>query len=190
MQSDEPGRQQPADIFLARRHRGDLLFAVLMFALSLFLLSQLGSETRWFNRVPLLLQPRFWPTVVLAVLTVFSAIYLVMSYRNYRRHRTPRDVPVPMAELIEWARPVEYAVYFVLYAAAVPIVGYLPATLVFLPLMGRRVGYRTAKPLIGLALIGLVVVLFFKTGLQVKMPPGAIYDWFPDAVRNVLIRNF
>jgi len=190
MSDDAPDRQQPADIFLARRHRGDLLFALIMFALSLFLLSQLGTETRWFNRVPVLLQPRFWPAVVLSVLTLFSAIYLVHSVLTYRRNRTPRDVPVPMAELVEWARPVEYALYFVLYAAAVPLLGYLLATAAFMPLLGRRVGYRTLRPLAGLALIGVGVVLFFKTGLAVKMPPGAVYDLFPADMRNFLIRHF
>jgi len=174
---------------MARRHRGDLVFALLMFALSLFLLSQLGSETRWFNRVPLMLQPRFWPAVILVVLTIFSGIYLVRSVLSYRRHRTPQDVPVPMPELVEWALPVEYAFYFVLYDAVVPVLGYLLATVVFLPLMGRRVGYRRAVPLVGLAVVGVVIVLFFKTGLKVRMPPGAVYDLFPPDLRNFLIRH-
>lgn len=190
MADDASERHEADEIFLARRHRGDLLFAILMFALSLFLLSQLGSETRWFNRVPLLLQPRFWPAVTLTVLTVFSALYLIGSIRSYRRHHTPGESIAPLAEVVEWLKPAEYAVYFVLYAAAVPLVGYLLATVVFMPLMGRRVGYRKAGPLIGLAVLGLVIVLFFKTGLKVKMPAGALYDWFPDAVRNFLIRHF
>ncbi len=190
MQDDAPERHEATEIFLARRHRGDLLFALIMFALSLFLLSQLGSETRWFNRVPLLLQPRFWPAVILVVLTLFSGLYRARSIWDFRRHRAANDAVVPLAEIVEWARPAEYALYFVLYAAAVPVLGYLFATVVFMPLMGWRVGYRKLRPLIGLAVLGLVIVLFFKTGLKVKMPAGGLYELFPPGLRNLMIRHF
>ena len=124
------------------------------------------------------------------MLTLFSGLYLAGSIMNFRHRRTANDTVVPLAELVEWARPLEYALYFVLYAAAVPVVGYLPATVVFMVLMGRRVGYRKVRALVGLALLGVIVVLFFKTGLQVKMPAGVLYEWFPSDIRNFLIRHF
>ena len=59
-----------------------------------------------------------------------------------------------------------------------------------MPLLGLRTGIRSLSGLSLLAGIGVGIVLVFKTGLEVRMPPGAVYDLFPPTVRNFLIRNF
>ena len=178
---------KPFDI---RRHPGDFLFAAASFVLTLFLLSRLPDETRWFKRVDLLLQPRFWPSVVLAALTLFSGLYLLQSWRSRKDPDHLDASAVPTGELLRWLRPLEYALYFVAYAASIPWLGYLLATVLFMPLLGLRTGIRSLAGLGLLAGIGAGIVLVFKTGLEVRMPPGALYELFPPAVRNFLIRNF
>ena len=178
---------KPFDI---RRRPGDFLFAAASFVLALFLLSQLPEQTRWFNRVDLLLQPRFWPSVVLGALVLFSGLHLVQSWRSRRDPEHLDTSPLPAGELLRWLRPLEYALYFVAYAASIPWLGYLLATVLFMPLLGIRTGVRSLSGLGLLAAIGVGIVLVFKTGLEVRMPPGALYDLFPPGVRNFLIRNF
>ena len=184
---DTEVQPKPFDI---RRRPGDLLFAAASFALALFLLIQLPEQTRWFNRVDPLLQPRFWPSVVLGAFTLFSGLHLVQSWiaRNDPDH--PDASPVPVGELLRWLRPLELAVYFVVYAASIPWLGYLLSTVLFMPLLGLRTGIRSPAGLCLLAGLGVGIVLVFRTGLEVRMPPGAMYDLFPPAVRNFLLRNF
>ena len=184
---DTEAQPKPFDI---RRRPGDLLFAAASFALALFLLIQLPEQTRWFNRADPLLQPRFWPSVVLGAFTLFSGLHLVQSWiaRNGPGH--PDASPVPVGELLRWLRPLEFAVYFVVYAASIPWLGYLLSTVLFMPLLGLRTGIRSPAGLCLLAGLGVGIVLVFKTGLEVRMPPGAMYDLFPPAVRNFLLRNF
>ena len=178
---------RPFDI---RRRPGDFLFAAASFALALFLLVNLPEQTRWFNRVDLLLQPRFWPAVVLGALTLFSGLYLVQSALARRDPDNLDTSSVPAGELLRWLRPLEYALYFVLYAASIPWLGYLLSTVLFMPLLGLRTGIRSLSGLGLLAGLGAGIVLAFKTGLEVRMPPGALYDFCPPALRNFLIRNF
>ena len=178
---------KPFDI---RRRPGDFLFAAASFALTLFLLVNLQEQTRWFNRVDLLLQPRFWPAVILGALTLFSGLYLAQSALARRDPDSLDRSLVPAGELLRWLRPLEYALYFVLYAASIPWLGYLLSTVLFMPLLGLRTGIRSLSGLGLLAGLGAGIVLAFKTGLEVRMPPGALYDLFPPAVRNFLIRNF
>ena len=197
------GAEPAPELFAVRRRPGDLFFAGVLFVLALFLLSRLPAETRWFDRVDLPLQPRFWPAVVLGAFTLFSGLHLMQSWLVWNR-TVPRP-PAPLAgtrpdhldtsllpagELLRWLRPLEFALYFVAYAASIPWIGYLLSTAVFMPLLGLRTGIRSPSGLSLLAGLGIGIVLVFKTGLEVRMPSGALYDLFPPQVRNFLIRNF
>ena len=230
------GAEPAAKLFDVRRRPGDLFFAGVLFLLALFLLSRLPAETRWFNRVDLPLQPRFWPAVVLGAFALFSGLHLLQSWlawsrsvprppttpveapaipRNGIAERPPRGrqlprgrrlhqrsplsrrrrdhldtVLLPAGELLRWLRPLEFALYFVAYAASIPWLGYLLSTAAFMPLLGLRAGIRSPAGLGLLAGMGIGIVLVFKTGLEVRMPPGALYDLFPPQVRNFLIRSF
>ena len=93
-------------------------------------------------------------------------------------------------EALTWFRPIEYIVYFMIYVFAVGKLGYLLSTLIFCPAIAWRSGYRSRKNLITAAAFGFVVVLFFKTFLQIKIPGGEIYNWLPAAMRNFMIINF
>ena len=218
------GAEPAPELFAVRRRPGDLFFAGVLFVLALFLLSRLPAETRWFDRVDLPLQPRFWPAVVLGAFTLFSGLHLMQSWLVWNRTvprppaplagtpaiprsgiaRRPRQRSplsgtrpdhldtslLPAGELLRWLRPLEFALYFVAYAASIPWLGYLLSTAVFMPLLGLRTGIRSPSGLGLLAGLGIGIVLVFKTGLEVRMPSGALYDLFPPQVRNFLIRNF
>ena len=188
--TSDTGSEAQARPFDIRRRPGDFLFAAASFALALFLLLQLPEQTRWFSRVDLLLQPRFWPSVVLAAFALFSGLHLLQSWRSRKEPDHLDASPVPVGEVVRWLRPLEYAMYFVAYAASIPWLGYLLSTLIFMPLLGLRTGIRSPAGLFLLAGIGVGIVLTFKTGLEVRMPPGALYDLLPAAPRNFLIRNF
>ena len=74
--------------------------------------------------------------------------------------------------------------------AVVPLLGYLLSTVLFTVLMAFRQGYLSTRYLVAAALMGLAIVLVFKTGLSVKIPGGAIYEYLPGGLRNFMILNF
>ena len=175
----EAGAVPAPELFAVRRRPGDLFFAGLLFVLALFLLSRLPAETRWFDRVDLALQPRFWPAVVLGAFTLFSGLHLMQSWLAWNRTvprpsaalagRRPRQRSplaggrpdhldtslLPAGELLRWLRPLEFALYFVAYAASIPWLGYLLSTAVFMPLLGLRTGIRSPSGLGLLAGLGI-----------------------------------
>jgi len=76
-----------------------------------------------------------------------------------------------------------------LYVAAIPVIGYLLSTVTFCTGLALRLGYRD-RYVLAAALFALFIVLFFKTGMNVKIPSGAIYAYAPEGLRYVLIRFF
>ncbi len=161
---------------------GGLLFAALFLAFSLFLLSQLGAETKFSAKGKLFAQPAFWPAVGVFGMVFFGALHLISRWRA--------NIAAELAEGAIWLLPLEYLAWFMAYVTAAPQIGYLAATVIFMVLMALRAGYRSAKMLIAAALTGVFIVLIFKTLLQVKIPGGAVYEALPDALRNFMIVNF
>jgi len=166
---------------------GALPFAVLFTCLALFLLSQLGAETKFSAKGQLAAQPAFWPAIGVIGMVMFGGLHLLTTYRQRRRHSGPTgDLP----EAGIWLRSLEYLAWFMAYVVAVPLIGYLPATLFFTVTLALRAGYRTAGGLGIAALTGLGIVLLFKSFLAVKIPGGALYEYLPGMLRGVAIRYF
>lgn len=160
--------------------RGQLIFALGFVALSVLLLTQIGHQTVWAAKTKVFAQPRFWPAVGLGGMTLLGALHL---YRLPWRRFTAAD----RGELKRWAEVLEYAVWFMAYVLAVPVIGYLPATLIFMPALTWRMGYRS-RLMLGTSLVfAVAVVVLFKTFLSVKIPGGAIYDLLPGALRGFFI---
>ena len=68
--------------------------------------------------------------------------------------------------------------------------GYLPTTILFAVLLVLRAGYRSFAA-VGSAVIGaVVIVVLFKTLLQVKLPAGRIYEALPDGLRQIMLTYF
>jgi len=162
--------------------RGQLIFAIAFLAFAALLLSQIGSQTQWVNGTRLEAQPRFWPAIGLGLMTVMGALYL---WRLPWKRFTRED----WAEARKWGQVVEYVLWFLAYVLVVPVIGYLPSTLIFTVALAWRLGYRS-KAMIWITLaFGLSVVLLFKTFLSVKIPGGALYDYLPGALRGFFILN-
>ncbi len=166
-----------------RPKRGQLLFALLFLAISVLLLAVLGDQTKWVKGKELFAQPRFWPGIGVAGMVGFTALHL---WQLPRRRLLRSD----WIEGRVWLSVFEWALWFLAYVFLVPLVGYLPTSLVFAPVLTWRMGYRSAKLLWISALFAVVVVLLFKAFLQVKIPGSALYEYLPGAVRTFFILNF
>jgi hypothetical protein len=170
-------------LFKRYRRPGDLVFAAFVMGVSLFLLSQLFEQTAYKSTGKLVAQPRFWPGVSLVLMTVFAAFHLLGSALSER-------IEGRWSEVLLWLASIEYALWFIGYAAVLPYAGYLPSTVVFAVVLVFRVGYRSAKMLLAAAISAVVIVLLFKTFLQVKLPAGRIYEALPDGLRQIFLTYF
>lgn len=115
-------------------------------------------------------------------MTGFGLLYLASHWRQI--------LTGTAEETLLWLRAVEYVLWFMAYVWIVPVIGYLPATLLFTVTLSIRQGYRSQKQIINAAAVGLGIVLVFKTGLSVKIPGGALYEFLPASLRNFMIVNF
>lgn len=170
---------------LFRRHRrpGDIVFAWFALLGSLFLLSQLFAETAYQPGGKLFAQPRFWPAVSLGGMCLFAALHLIGSALSER-------IAGRWGEVWLWLSSLEYAGWFIGYALVVPYVGYLPSTLALAGALALRVGYRSRAAIGGALISVLVIVVLFKTLLQVKLPAGQIYEGLPDGLRQIMLTYF
>ncbi|OIQ31213.1 MAG: hypothetical protein BM562_09125 [Alphaproteobacteria bacterium MedPE-SWcel] len=161
-------------------HRGQLLFVLTFLTLSVLLMSVIGQQTAWVQKTAVFAQPRFWPAVAVAGMVVLSALHLWrLPFRRIGR--------ADLREVLKWAQALEYALWFMAYVLLVPLIGYLPVTLVFVPALARRMGYRSRRMrMIAVIFAGATVVLF-KAVLAVRIPGAALYEFLPDAWRSFAI---
>ena len=89
-----------------------------------------------------------------------------------------------------WITSLEYAAWFIAYAAAVPYAGYLPATILFAIALGWRAGYRRTSTLVAAGAAAGVIVVLFKTLLRVNLPSGRVYEVLPDGLRQIMLTYF
>lgn len=171
------------ELFKRERRTGDLVFAVIFLLFSLFLLSQIGTQVNWSKGGKFFSSPGFWPLVSLVGMTFFAILHLVGSALSPRIYGRIKEVSL-------WLKSLEYAAWFLLYVWLVPIVGYLPMTVIFIPVLVFRCGYRGKKYFVSSVIAALAIVLIFKTLLGVKIPGGMIYEYLPDAVRSFMLINF
>ncbi|MCX2721093.1 tripartite tricarboxylate transporter TctB family protein [Roseibium salinum] len=171
------------DLFKRYRRPGDLVFAVSFFVLSLFLLVNLPAQTAWVERTSLFAQPAFWPAVAIGVMIVFSALHLLGAVVSER-------IPGRLAEVLYWARSLEFAIWFMAYVAIVPLLGYLPSTALFCASLAYRMGYRSLRWMGISVLFAVAVALLFKSFLQVKLPVGLLYEWLPVGIRSFVMTYF
>ena len=86
-------------------------------------------------------------------------------------------------EVGQWARALEFIGYFALYTLAVPVLSYLLSTMILLPFLTFRLGYRSWFWLRVSGRVAFAIVLLFRTALQIKTPVNIwLYNQLPDAV--------
>lgn len=170
-------------MFKRYRRPGDIVFAWFVLIASLLLLSQLFDQTAYKTGAKLFAQPRFWPGVSLLGMAGFALAHLIGSALSDR-------IEGRWQEVFLWLRGLEYALWFVAYAALVPVTGYLLTTVGFAVILSFRVGYRRPLVLALSALCAIAIVVLFKTLLRVNLPAGRIYDAFPDGLRQIMLTYF
>ena len=170
-------------LFKRYRRPGDIVFAWVVLICSIFLLLQLFHQTAYKPGGKLFAQPRFWPAVSLVCMTGFAAFHLLGSLLSERIHGRWQEV-------LLWVSALEYAGWFIAYAAVVPFAGYLPSTVIFAVLLTLRAGYRSRAALGAALASAIIIVLLFKTFLQVKLPSGKIYEVLPDGARQFMLTYF
>lgn len=194
------------DVTDFRRGRGDLIFSVFMVGVALFFLAFFFTQTGWEDRKLPANMARYWidqfglaspegrvsrlgrilkqgwvaPLICLSILVPAAlwnlrAAWLAQAWRV--RFRQPTGVA---HELMQWLRALEYVGWFVAYTALVPVLGYLVSTLILGTALPWRLGYRGARWM-GICLAAsFVIVLIFRTGLQIRTPVNIwLYDQLP-----------
>ena len=116
-------------------------------------------------------------------MVIFAAFHLLGSALSERISGRWQEVAL-------WLSSLEYAAWFIAYAGVVPYAGYLPTTVIFAVALAVRAGYRKTSTLVIAAIAAVVVVLLFKTLLQVKLPAGQIYESLPDGLRQIMLTYF
>ncbi|MEP4194039.1 MAG: tripartite tricarboxylate transporter TctB family protein [Aliishimia sp.] len=170
-------------LFKRYRRPGDIVFAWFVLIVSLFLLSQIFDQTAYKSGSKLFAQPRFWPAVSLSLMSVCAVFHLLGSALSER-------IEGRWKEVLLWFASIEYALWFVGYAMVVPFTGYLPSTVIFAVVLVLRAGYRSKAAIGSAVLSAVVIVVLFKTLLQVKLPAGRIYEVLPDGARQFMLTYF
>lgn len=165
------------------RRAGQILFAAAFVVVAIALVIVLPDQTVWKAKTSFFAQPRFWPSVGVIGMAVFGALHL---WHQPRRRASRYD----LREGRVWITVLEYALWFLVYVWIVPIIGYLPTTLVFAPLLAWRLGYRSPRMLWIAVAFGFAVVVLFKGLLEVRIPGGLIYEYLPGAMRSFFILHF
>jgi len=164
-------------LFQRYRRPGNLFFASLFLLISLVLVLQLGSQTEWKSATKWSSQPALWPAISLFGMLIFATLNWFSAIVSPRIEGRWQEVGF-------WLSSFEFVAWFMAYVFLVPILGYLPSTIVFALILTYRMGYRSKAMFSYAALAAVSVVVIFKSFLQVKVPGGQAYEYLPDAVRS------
>ncbi len=153
--------------FLSRQGRP--LWSLLLFVGALVLLLELNAEGH-FRSAAGELGPNFWPQVWLGALLALSAFDFIVELRKARA-----PPPVPQARPHENLRLVVIGTLAVAgYALAMTLIGFAPATAVFLIAFSALGGYRKLPVLASIALLSTLVLLYlFVQVVYISLPLGA-----------------
>ena len=162
--------------------RGQIVFAVGFIVFAVFLALSYPSQTTWVEGEKTAAQPGFWPLIGVGGMVLFTVLHVLRL--NRRKVLRPDWV-----EGRRWLQALEFCAWFLAYVFLVPGIGYVFASALFLPALTWRMGYRS--PLMLWLSVGFAVgvVVLFKAFLEVKIPGGAVYDYFPGALRSFFILN-
>lgn len=187
-------RYKIENLFGFKRTRGDLILSILMLGVALFLLWHFGGEGGWDQRDfpqkrvgKILKQQWVGPLMALAILVPSAVLNVWQSYRwtqkPERRHRPNQT----LFEVLQWVKALEFLAYFIVYSYCVPVLGYLLSTLVFAVFLTTRLGYRKPRMLAYSLGTAMVIVLVFRTFLQIKTPVNIwLYELLPPALETFM----
>ena len=159
-----------------------LAFALLFVLASVVLLSQLGTQTIWSSGKQFSAQSRFWPSVGLIMMLGFGGLHL---WQNRSAPGTGS-----LGEVFLWLRGLEYVAWFIGYVFLVPILGYLPASILIAVALVLRLGLWSLRWVAWAILLAFGIVVVFRVLLRVNVPGGAVYHWLPSGLSNFMLTYF
>ena len=117
------------------------------------------------------------------------------NFRESRKvHRWRQRFLLPTDAQYEFSKyfaALEYVAYFILYTVSVPVLGYLLSTVILGVFLTFRLGYRSPVWMLRALITSIVIVLVFRTLLQIKTPVSIwLYDLLPTAWRAFMLTYF
>ena len=167
-QDSAPGRMILALFFL--------VFGAGGLALMPFQTRTSPGDEGWFT------QPWLMPLLTLTLLTAISLIYTVRLWRDRENFRINLAGGAMVGELWMWLRSAEFFFWYVAYIWLLGVVGYGISTFLFVAGLGFRVGLRRPKWLLAALGATLAMTLLFRLGLEIWVPPAALYDALPKSI--------
>ena len=176
------------NLFEFKRITGDLTLSIIFLLFVVFLLIYFNSESGWSARDlnqkrvgKILKQQWVGPLMCMAILlpaTILNILEAFKAYKKSKRLLLPNKI---MYEMTQWIRSLEFILYFLVYTFSITVLGYLISTLIFAVFLTYRLGYRTKKWIFISLFSSFVVVLIFRTILQIKTPVNIwLYKFFPE----------
>ena len=205
------------DLFRFSRTRADFEVSLVAAALALFFLAFFWTQTGWDGRkLPddfgtyvayqfgladiegrvtrlgrILKQSWVAPMLCLLVLVPTALMNLRGSWKETlwrKRFKLPTSA---YFEVTKYFEALEYVAYFILYTLLVPILGYLLSTLILGTYLTWRLGYRSRVWMIRGFISSLIIVIVFRSFLQIKTPVSIwLYDQLPSALRGFMLTYF
>jgi hypothetical protein len=201
------------DVHDFHRTRVDLVFSIFMVGLALFFLTFFFTQTGWEDRKLPANMARYWmdqfgitdpderparlgrilkqswvaPMICLSIL-VPAAFWNLRGSVRAQVWRARFRQPTGMAyELGQWLRALEFVAWFIAYTLLVPVLGYLFATLLLGTALPWRLGYRGSRWMGICVAASFVIVLVFRTGLQIRTPVNIwLYDQLPQRLETFM----
>ena len=120
--------------------------------------------------VPYYRSPALFPSIALALIAICGALHCVRLLRGAAL--ATDDIEEPAAH---WRVVVLAFLGYAAYAVAVPVVGYLPATGLFLFILGRLAGLGWRLPAMVAIALTAVLYLVFVVLFQVWFPAASLF---------------
>ncbi|WP_164084950.1 tripartite tricarboxylate transporter TctB family protein [Pseudazoarcus pumilus] len=158
----------------------DGAFSLLLFAGSIYLWFAADDFQKFARYAGI--DSDFWPKILLAVVAVIALVQLLQQFFTYLATREVRNVRTDDGEasVVNWRKLGGAAVLILGYFVGLQTIGFILATVIFLLLATRLIGYGNWR----IALIypfvftGLVTLVFVKV-LSMPLPRGAgIFETF------------
>ena len=175
------------NLFEFKRVTGDLTLSIIFLILVSFLLISFNTESGWDGRElsqkrvgKILKQQWVGPLICMVILVpavIFNLYQSTIQLNINKRLRMPSRIKY---ELFQWLKSLEFIVYFLIYTNIITIFGYLISTVIFAIFLTTRLGYRSLKWILRSTIAAFIIVIIFRSILQIKTPVNIwLYKYLP-----------
>ena len=118
--------------------------------------------------------------VIFVPATLYNLYQSTIQLNINKRLRMPNRINY---EIFQWLKSLEFIVYFLIYTNIITIFGYLISTVIFSIFLTTRLGYRSLKWILRSAIASFIIVIIFRSILQIKTPINIwLYKYFPENI--------